>query len=234
MKARELVLIVEDDEAISKLLELTFAQHGYKVLVAGTLKSALRELQSQSPDLILLDLGLPDGDGKGLIKMIRASLSVPIIIVSARQEEKEIIASLDLGADDYVTKPFSARELMARVRSAQRRFFGLQPTSHQLGCNEIMIDLQEHAAFKNSLTLKLTPTEFNLLKYFMLHPNRVLTHSTILKEVWGTGYQNEMQHLRTYINTLRKKIEADSTRPLYIQTELSIGYRFCCHENPSD
>ncbi|MBU1643505.1 response regulator transcription factor [bacterium] len=228
MKPKDLILIVEDDDAISKLLELSLTQQGYRTLVAHNLQSALRELQTHSPELILLDLGLPDGDGKGMIKIVRASLSTPIIVVSARQEEKEIIASLDLGADDYVTKPFSVRELMARVRSIQRRFLGLQPTSDLIACNEITIDLDQHSAFKNDVLLKLTPTEFNLLRYFMLHRNMVLTHNNILKEVWGVGYQNEMQYLRTYINTLRKKIEADTTRPFYIQTELSIGYRFCC------
>lgn len=228
MKPYGLILIIEDDEAIRKLLTLTLEQHDYKVLLAKDRQSALRELQSNSPDAILLDLGLPDGDGKELIKVIRAELNTPVIVVSARQEEKEIVSSLDLGADDYVTKPFSPTELLARIRSAQRRFMGLQRGSSLVTCNGLSVDTDQFSVSKEGLPLKLTPTEFNLLKYFMLHRNQVLTHTRLLKEVWGIGYQNEMQYLRTYINSLRKKIEADPTRPTYIQTELGVGYRFCC------
>jgi two-component system KDP operon response regulator KdpE len=228
MKPQELIMIVEDDEAISKLLVLSLNRQGYKTIVSRDMQSALRALQTHSPDLILLDLGLPDGDGKGLIKTVRASLATPIIIVSARSDEKEIIASLDLGADDYVTKPFSTQELLARVRSTHRRALGLHTASNVISCREITIDPDQHTAYRNGIVLKLTPTEFNLLKYLMIRRNQVLTHRQILKDVWGVGYQNEMQYLRTYINSLRKKIEPDTTRPTYIQTELSIGYRFCC------
>lgn len=228
MKLQELVLIVEDDEAISKLLDMAFTQNGYKTLIAKNLKSAVRELKTNSPDAVILDLGLPDGDGKELIKTIRTHLSVPIIILSARHEEKEIILSLDLGADDYVTKPFSTHELLARVRSTQRRFLGINPGSALIQCGELSIDLEHLVFAKNNGVLKLTPTEFSIMKYFMTHSNQVITHSKLLKEVWGVGYQNEMQYLRTYINSLRKKIENDTTRPIYILTELGIGYRFYC------
>ncbi len=228
MKTKKKILIVEDDEAISRLLSLSLTQEGFKTTVVQDNQSALRELKTTIPDIILLDLGLPDGDGKELIKTIRSELSTPIIVISARHEEKEVIASLDLGADDYMTKPFSIDELLARIRSAQRRFMGLQPASNLLHCQEISIDTEQHTVYKNKELLKLTPTEYNLLKYFMTHRNQVLTHSRILKEVWGVGYQSEMQYLRTYINTLRKKIEDDAANPVYIQTELSIGYRFGC------
>jgi two-component system KDP operon response regulator KdpE len=228
MKPHQQILIIEDDEAISRLLELAFKQLGHKALLAKDRQSALRELQTRSPDIILLDLGLPDGDGKELIKTIRSMVQTPIIVVSARHEEKEIIASLDLGADDYVTKPFSTHELLARVRSAQRRFLGPQTTTTIITCNNLKIDIEQFTVFKGDENLKLTPTEFNLLKYFMLHRNEVLTHVKILKEVWGIGYQHEMQYLRTYINALRKKIETKTTSPQYIQTELGIGYRFVC------
>jgi len=230
MKPQGTVLVVEDDEAIRKLLTLSLQQEGYKTLIAKDRQSAMRELKSNSPDVILLDLGLPDGDGKELIQKIRSELNIPIIVVSARQEEKEIIASLDMGADDYVTKPFSPHELMARVRSTQRRFMGLQKGNTQLTCGRITIDTDQFSAVKNGIALKLTPTEFNLLKFFMLHPDQVLTHTRILKEVWGIGYQDEMQYLRTYINSLRKKIEPDTSRPKYIHTELGVGYRFCCEK----
>lgn len=228
MKPQHLVLIVEDDDAISRLLTVSLQQQGYKTVLAKERHAALRELQTRSPDLILVDLGLPDGDGKELIKTIRSNLSTPIIVVSARSEENEIIASLDAGADDYVTKPFSTHELLARIRSTQRRFLGIQKTGNTITCDEITVDIEQLTALKGDQPLKLTPTEFNLLKYLMLHPGQVLPHMKILKEVWGVGYQHQMQYLRTYINALRKKIEADTTSPKYIQTELGIGYRFVC------
>ena len=234
MKTKETVLIVEDDVAIAKMLSLSLEQEGYRTLSAPDIRSALRELQTQSPDVILLDLGLPDGDGKTLIKTIRSQLAKPIIVLSARQEDKEIVASLDMGADDYMTKPFSTHELLARIRSAQRRFMRLEPESATVTCREITVDTARHTASKNGDPLKLTPTEFNLLKYLMLNRNRVITHMHLLKEVWGVGYQHEMQYLRTYINALRKKIETDPTRPRYIRTELGIGYRFDCDDDELD
>lgn len=234
MRVQELILIVEDDEAISKMISLSLHQQGFRTLIASDIQSAERIINTDSPDLIILDLGLPDGDGKGLIKKIRSDLMTPIIVVSARNDEKEVIASLDAGADDYVIKPFSIDELLARVRSTQRRFLGLQPTFNVILCNEIALDIEHHQVTLRNEGLKLTPTEFNLLKYFILHRNQVLPYSRILKEVWGIGYQHEMQYLRTYINTLRKKIEPDTARPIYIQTELGIGYRFTCDTSHLD
>jgi len=233
MRVQELILIIEDDEAISKMVSLSLHQQGFKTLIATDIKSARRLIHANSPDLIILDLGLPDGDGKELIKDIRSELSTPIIVVSARNDEKEVIASLDSGADDYVIKPFSVDELLARVRSAQRRFLGLQPNVNVIICHEIILDIEGHLAWMRGNVLKLTPTEFNLLKYFILHRNQVLPSARILKEIWGVGYQNEMQYLRTYINSLRKKIETDTARPTYIQTELGIGYRFTCNSSNS-
>lgn len=229
MKPHQLILIVEDDEAISRLLQLSFKQLGHKTLLAKDRQSALREIQTRNPDIILLDLGLPDGDGKELIKTVRSLLSIPIIVVSARSDEEEIIAALDAGADDYVTKPFSTNELLARVRSTQRRFMMHQTSDSLITCNDITIDVENFSALKGDQPLKLTPTEFNLLKYFILNRNQVLTHGKILKEVWGIAYEYEMQYLRTYVNALRKKIETNTTSPLYIQTELGIGYRFICN-----
>lgn len=233
MRVQELILIIEDDEAISKMVSLSLHQQGFKTLIATDIKSAMRQIHANSPDLIILDLGLPDGDAKGLIKTIRSELSTPIIVVSARNDEKEVIASLDSGADDYVIKPFSVDELLARVRSAQRRFLGLQPIMNVIKCHDISLDIEGHIAWMRGNVLKLTPTEFNLLKYFILHRNQVLPYARILKEIWGVGYQNEMQYLRTYINSLRKKIETDTARPTYIQTELGIGYRFTCDSSNS-
>jgi two-component system, OmpR family, KDP operon response regulator KdpE len=229
---KELVLIIEDDKALNKMLSFALEQEGYKAIIAEDLKNAHRHFQVHKPDIILLDLGLPDGDGKSFIKIVRHEVSTPIIILSARNDEKEIVTSLDMGADDYVTKPFSMHELFARMRSAYRRASGLNLSSHLLTCGSLSIDTQLHSAYKHTQLLKLTPTEFNLLKYCMLHPNQVLVHARLLKEVWGVGYQQEMQYLRTFINSLRKKIEDDPTRPRYIITEMGIGYRFFC-ENSS-
>lgn len=227
MKPNELILIVEDDEAIAKILTISLQEFGYKTRLAPDLATAKRETLTQNPLLIILDLGLPDGDGKTLITKLRKQSLTPIIVLSARNDEKEIIAALDLGADDYITKPFSTSELLARVRSTLRRFH-VDATHEILTCNAIKIDIAKREVLLEGLPLKLTPTEYNLLYYLMKNANKVLPHQQILKEVWGIGYQNEMQYLRTYINSLRKKIETNSTRPQYITTESSIGYRFTC------
>ncbi|ACZ12479.1 response regulator transcription factor [Sulfurospirillum deleyianum] len=224
----ELILIVEDDDAIAKLLTISLHEYGFKTKHAYDLATAKRDILSHNPLLIILDLGLPDGDGKSLITKVRKQSKTPIIVLSARNDEKEIIAALDLGADDYVTKPFSTSELLARVRSTLRR---VQATTARdmLTCKDLTIDFTKKEVQLKGALLKLTPTEYTLLRYLMQNANKVLPHQQILKEVWGVGYQNEMQYLRTYINSLRKKIEDSSTRPEYITTESSIGYRFACH-----
>ena len=188
-------------------------------------------MKKEKPDLIIVDLGLPDGDGKDLIKELREVSKIPIIVLSARHDENEIISALDFGADDYITKPFSLKELVARIRTNLRRHMITEHQSNYFHSGEFEVDLiAKSIQFKN-VHLKLTPIEFELLKYFIFNSNRTLTHRQILKEVWGVGYQNEMQYLRTYVNTLRKKIETHSTRPLYIKTEAGIGYRFNCTFN---
>lgn len=228
MKPTETILIVEDDYAIGKLLTLSLVEYGFKTRLAPDIHTAKRDFITHNPSLIILDLGLPDGDGKTFIKEVRKSARTPIIILSARNDEKEIIASLDFGADDYVIKPFSISELLARIRSTLRRVLSEHTTTTILTCKDIQLDVTNKEVMLNNTHLKLTPTEYNLLKYFMQNANKVLCHQQILKEVWGVGYQNQMQYLRTYINSLRKKIEINPTRPLYITTESSIGYRFSC------
>ncbi|MDD3592416.1 MAG: response regulator transcription factor [Sulfurovum sp.] len=225
---KDLVLIVEDDLAISKMLHYMLKQDGYKCMISENLKNALRTFQTHNPEIILLDLGLPDGDGKSFIKTVRKETTIPIIVVSARHDEQEIVAALDAGADDYVIKPFSDIELSARIRSAQRRSIGVSPSHDSIVCGDIILELDALVVYKKGIALNLTPTEFNLLKYFMMHPNQVLTHANVLKEVWGVGYQNEMHYLRTFVNSLRKKIEDDSSRPHYIVTQMRVGYRFNC------
>lgn len=186
MKPTELILIVEDDDAIGKLLQISLQEYEYKTRLARDLMSAKREFSTHNPSLIILDIGLPDGDGKKLIYHVRKHSSTPIIMLSARNDEKEIIASLDLGADDYVTKPFSTSELLARIRSTLRR---VQPQSiHEtLVCKDLCIDFTKKEVTKNNTPIKLTPTEYHLLKYLMQNANKVLPHQQILKEVWGGG-----------------------------------------------
>jgi len=222
------ILIVEDDRSVKKLLEITFREYGFDFISCESKKSALALFLSQNPNLVIVDLGLPDGDGKDLIMDLREISKVPIVVVTARCDEKEIVTSLDCGADDYITKPFSINELLARVKANLRRNIGEENIKKNIICGELELNLLSRSILFQKESLKLTPIEYELLKYFLLNANKTLTHKQILKEVWGTGYQNEMQYLRTYVNTLRKKIEKNSTRPNYIKTESGIGYRFCC------
>lgn len=224
------ILIIEDDHSVKKLLEIACKENGFEHISSDAKKGAMMLFLSHNPDLILIDLGLPDGDGKELIGQIREISKVPIIVVTARHDESEIVASLDSGADDYITKPFSVNELLARLRANLRREHLDENIEERISCGDLTMNLESRDIFLDESPLKLTPIEYELLKYFLLHPNKTLTHKQILKEVWGVGYQNEMQYLRTYVNTLRKKIEVCSTRPRYIKTESGIGYRFSCDE----
>lgn len=224
-----LIQIVEDDTSVKKLLEITFKEYELNYISCENKKIAMVMFLSHNPDLLIVDLGLPDGDGKEFIKQIREVSLLPIIVLSARHDEKEIIAALDAGADDYITKPFSVNELLARIRANLRRNKNEDSINSKIVCDELEIDIASRNIFFQNEQLKLTPIEYELLKYFLLNTNKTLTHKQILKEVWGVGYQNEMQYLRTYVNTLRKKIEKNSTRPNYIKTESGIGYRFCCN-----
>lgn len=228
---KQLIVIVEDDLSVKKLLEITLREYQFNSLSCDSKKGAMMLFLTHAPDLLIVDLGLSDGDGKELIAQIREVSKVPIIVLSARHDEKEIIAALDLGADDYITKPFSINELLARIRAALRRKTQEENISQKILCGDLEMDTASRDIFFKGEKLKLTPIEHELLKYFLLHTNKTLTHKQILKEVWGVGYQNEMQYLRTYVNTLRKKIEQDSTRPSYIKTESGVGYRFSCNRD---
>ena len=228
---KKLIQIIEDDLSVKKLLEITFKEYEFNYISSESKKNALMMFLSHNPDLLIVDLGLSDGDGKDLIKQIREISKLPIIVLTARHDEKEIVAALDAGADDYITKPFSVNELLARIRANLRRKISDETElNSKFVCNELELDITSRNILLKGENLKLTPIEYELLKYFMLHTNKTLTHKQILQEVWGTGYQNEMQYLRTYVNTLRKKIEENSTRPKYIKTESGIGYRFSCNQ----
>ena len=227
-----LIHIIEDDVSVKKLLEITFKEYDFNFISSDSKRNALMMFISHNPDLLIVDLGLSDGDGKDLIKQIREISTVPIVVLSARHDEKEIIAALDVGADDYITKPFSVNELLARIRvNLRRNIKNEENLSNKLICHELELDISSRTISLRNENLKLTPLEYELLKYFMLHMNKTLTHKQILQELWGTGYQSEMQYLRTYINTLRKKIEENSTRPKYIKTQSGVGYRFSCTHN---
>ena len=228
---KELIQIIEDDVSVKKLLEITFKEYGFNSISCESKKNAMLMFLSHNPNLIIVDLGLPDGDGKEFIKEIREISKIPIIVLTARHDEKEIIKALDFGADDYMTKPFSVNELIARIKANLRRNTSEEPLKDKIVCGQIELNIvSRDITFKNE-KLKLTPIEYELLKYFLLNANKTLTHKQILQEVWGTGYQNEMPYLRTYVNTLRKKIEENSTRPTYIKTVSGVGYRFSGEEN---
>ncbi len=227
----ELIQIIEDDISVKKLLEIALKEYKFRSISCENKKSAMMLFLTHNPSLLIVDLGLPDGDGKEFIKQIREISKIPIIVVSARHDEKEIIDALDIGADDYITKPFSINELLARLRVALRRNTHDEKILDKIICTDIELNIASRDIFFKAEKLKLTPIEYELLKYFLLNTNKTLTHKQILKEVWGIGYQNEMQYLRTYVNTLRKKIEENSTRPTYIKTESGIGYRFSCHKD---
>ncbi|WP_419767864.1 response regulator [Arcobacter sp.] len=228
---KELIHIIEDDSSVKRLLEITFKEYAFNFISSESKKNAIMMFLSHNPSLLIVDLGLPDGDGKDLIKQIREISKVPIIVLTARHDEKEIVAALDVGADDYITKPFSVNELLARIRANLRRNIAKEEIDNKFICNDLELDISSRTIKFKQEVLKLTPIEYELLKYFMINANKTLTHKQILNEVWGTGYQTEMQYLRTYVNTLRKKIEQNSTRPKYIKTESGIGYRFSYSEN---
>ncbi len=223
---KKLIQIIEDDISVKRLLEITFKEYDFNSIASENKKNAMMMFLSFNPDLLIVDLGLPDGDGKDFIKEIREISKVPIIVLSARHDEKEIIKALDYGADDYITKPFSVNELLARIRVNLRRNINEESLSDRVICGDIELNIVSRDITFKGEKLKLTPIEYELLKYFLLNANKTLTHKQILQEVWGTGYQNEMPYLRTYVNTLRRKIEENSTRPTYIKSVSGVGYRF--------
>ena len=221
------VLVVEDDHAVRSLIATTLETHGYKYQVALNGEVALAEASASNPDLIMLDLGLPDMDGIDVIKRIREWSTVPIIVISARTEDSDKIEALDAGADDYLTKPFSVEELLARLRAMLRRATMITPEieSSTLVNGNLRVDLTSQCAFRNNEELHLTPTEYKILVLLMKNVGKVLTHNYITKEIWGSSWYNEVASLRVFMTTLRKKIEEDPTNPIYIQTHIGIGYR---------
>ena len=220
------VLVVEDDRDIRALMQSTLGVEGFEVQTAVSLSEATALWSHDRPDLIVLDLGLPDGDGSQLVREVRRSSAVPIIVVSARHQELQKIALLDAGADDYLTKPFSVGELLARIRVALRhRGTALAPavTLHQL--EGLRVDLQARSALRDGEALHLTPTEFKLLARLVRSAGRVVTHRQLLADVWGPEFVEHTHYLRLYMGQLRAKIEAVPAEPRHLLTETGVGYR---------
>lgn len=221
----EPILIIDDEVQIRRLLEITLNSNGYKIATATNGHDGLTQAAVHPTVLTILDLGLPDMDGLVVLKKLREWYQKPIIILSVRSSEDDIIAALDNGANDYLTKPFRTGELLARIRVAIRQSQG-NADNPRLVFDSLEIDLSSHLARKNNEILKLTMTEFSLLALFAKNSGRVLTHHFILKEVWGMGYQDQTQYLRVFVAQLRKKIEDDPAQPKLLITESGIGYRF--------
>ena len=219
------ILIIDDEIQIRRLLDITLSANEYKISEASTGKEGLALAASLQPVLIILDLGLPDADGLDILKKLREWYHKPIIILSVRNSEVDIVKALDNGANDYLTKPFRTGELLARIRVAIRQSQSISDNPI-LDFGSLTIDLANHIARKNNEIIKLTSTEFSLLALLAKNEGRVLTHQYILKEVWGMGYIEQTQYLRVFIAQLRKKIEDDPVKPKFLNTESGIGYRF--------
>jgi two-component system, OmpR family, KDP operon response regulator KdpE len=220
------ILIVDDEPQILRFLRPALEASGYDVLHADTGREALRIAANAAPDLIILDLGLPDMDGKEVLTQARLFTSAPILILSARDREAEKIAALDLGADDYVEKPFAIGELLARLRAALRHARGGAPQPSRVEADGLVIDLERRFVTRDGAAVKLTPREFDLLCALALNAGRVMTHGQILTAVWGPAHKDDTQYLRVFVGQLRGKIERDPSAPDLIRTESGIGYRF--------
>jgi two-component system KDP operon response regulator KdpE len=227
MKGAE-ILVIEDERQIQKLLDITLQTNDFKVHFAMTAKEGLIAAKRVMPDLILLDIGLPDDSGHSVLKKLREWYTKPVIILSVQSTEEDIVKALDNGANDYLVKPFRTGELLARIRSSLR---GALPQGYTSKTgNGLEIDLEAHIVRKNGEMIKLTATEFDLMVLFTKNEGRVLTHQYLLREVWGPGYIEQSQYLRVFIGQLRKKIETEPNHPEYILTESGVGYRFTAKE----
>jgi two-component system, OmpR family, KDP operon response regulator KdpE len=221
------ILLVDDEVPIQRAVAPLLRSRGYEVEVAATGEEALAMFRARPPDLMVLDLGLPDMEGIEICRRIRAESAVPIVVLSARGAEAEKVASLDLGADDYVTKPFGPEELLARIRVALRRVFSAdEPASGRLELGDLAIDYDRRRVVRGEEEIRLTPKEFELLTLLVRNPGRVLTHRAILKAIWGANAVNQPEHLWVLMAQLRKKIEPDPAHPRYLLSEPWVGYRF--------
>jgi len=224
MTAQNTIVVIDDESQIRKILSITLEAQDYKVIEAAKGKDGIIAVANYHPQLVILDLGLPDKDGFAVLSEIRTWTSVPVIILSVRDSEDNIVKALDLGADDYITKPFNSKELIARIRANIRRVQQVGNEEAVINGN-LKIDFVKRLVYKNNKELKLTNTEYLLLFMFFKNIDRVLTHNFLLKEVWGPTHTEDTQYLRVFIGQLRKKIEDDYSKPEYIVTEAGVGYR---------
>jgi two-component system KDP operon response regulator KdpE len=220
------IVVVEDEANIRRFIRMSLEAEGWQVFEADSLKRGLIEAGTRQPDLVVLDLGLPDGDGVDFIRDLRTWSEIPIIVLSARTTETDKVGALDAGADDYLTKPFGAAELLARVRAQLRRQSrsGSGATVFQFG--KVRVDLGKRLAERDGQPLHLTPIEYRLLAYLITHPDGVLTHRQLLKNVWGPSHVDDSHYVRVFMGMLRKKIEDDPSQPKHLITETGVGYRF--------
>lgn len=224
---KELILLIEDEPQMRRFLRITLQSQGYRLIEAATAQEGLIQATTRNPDVVLLDLGLPDLDGLEVAKRLREWTQTPIIVISAREQELDKVKALDAGADDYLTKPFNAGELLARIRvalrHASRRNAGQQEPVFVL--QNLRVDLSQRQVFVDDEEVHLTPNEYKLLTVLIRHAGKVITHSHLLKEVWGPAHVNEVQYLRVYMTQLRHKLEIDPARPRFLMNEPGIGYR---------
>src|SRR5512146_1422229 len=223
---KELILLIEDEQQMRRFLRITLQSQGYRLIETSTAKEGLLQAASRNPDVVLLDLGLPDMDGLEVTGRLREWAQTPIIVISAREQEQDKVKALDAGADDYLTKPFSAGELMARIRVSLRhavRQSGKQEPVFVL--QNLRIDLAQRQVFIDEKEVHLTPIEYKLLTVLVRHAGKVITHNQLLKEVWGPAHVNEVQYLRVYMTQLRHKLEKDPARPRFLMNEPGVGYR---------
>ena len=228
MNNKPLILVVEDDSPVRNLIVTTLKTHDYKYITAENGNAAIMEASSHNPEIVLLDLGLPDIDGVEVIKTIRSWYNMPNIVLSARSEDNDKIEALDAGADDYLTKPFSIEELLARLRVIQRRLMSLNQSNQASSVfvnGNLKIDYAAGCAFLGEEELHLTPIEYKLLCLLSHNVGKVLTHTYITQNIWGTSFDSDVASLRVFMATLRKKLEKDANGPQYIQTHIGIGYR---------
>lgn len=223
------ILVVDDEPAIRRLLRTTLQAHNYEIIEANTAAMAMAQLQESPPDVVILDLGLPDRDGLQVISDIRQSSQIPILILSSRDDERGKVAALDAGADDYITKPFSAEELLARIRTALRHRLHQQGNRSVYECDGLAVDLVRRIVTRDGVELRFSPKEYALLEQLVLHAGKVLTHKHLQKSTWPGAVDMDIQYLRIYIRQLRNKIERTPEQPTLLLTEPGVGYRLKIH-----
>jgi two-component system, OmpR family, KDP operon response regulator KdpE len=230
------ILVIEDDPPLRRFLRITLQTQDYRIIEAANGESGMRHAATDQPDLVILDLSLPDIDGVDVTRRLREWSAIPIIVVSARGKEQDKVVALDAGADDYLTKPFGVAELLARVRVAMRRMAAVDAETGQpvFQVGELRVDLSRREVRVRDRVVHLTPNEFKLLGVLVKHAGKVLTHTQLLKEVWGPGSLEESHYLRVYVNQLRQKLESDAARPRYLLTEPGVGYRLVSEDDNHD